>query len=93
MPVRRSARIGLRLWGMADEPAWPLRKGSWSSPISVCWRLRISTAKRSMEPPVTAMAARKAACRSRCTICVLAGSTARPRAARAAASTSGGSCE
>ena len=55
-PVRRSERIGLRLCGMADEPFWPARNGSWTSPISVCWRLRTSTANRSIEPPVTAIA-------------------------------------
>ncbi len=41
----------MRLWGIADEPFWPARNGSWSSPISVCWRLRTSVAKRSSEPP------------------------------------------
>ena len=73
----RSEVIGLRLWGIALEPFWPARNGSCSSPISVCWRLRISVAKRSSEPPVTAIAARNAAWRSRWTICVLIGSTAR----------------
>ena len=63
--------IGLRLCGIALEPFWPARNGSWSSAISVCWRLRTSVAKRSIEPPVMAIAARNAACRSRWTICVL----------------------
>ena len=38
----RSDEIGLRLCGIALEPFWPARNGSWTSPISVCWRLRIS---------------------------------------------------
>ena len=49
-PARRSDRIGLRLWGIALEPFWPARKGSCSSAISVCWRLRTSVAKRSIGP-------------------------------------------
>ena len=74
MPAIRSHRIGLRLWGIAELPFWPARNGSISSPISVCCRLRISVAKRSSEPPVTAIAARSAAWRSRWTICVEIGS-------------------
>ena len=46
----------MRLWGIADEPFWPAVNGSWTSPISVCWRLRISVANRSSEPPMTAIA-------------------------------------
>ena len=65
MPTRRSERIGLRLWGIALEPFWPARNGSMTSPISVCWRLRTSVAKRSIDPPVTASVVRNAACRSR----------------------------
>ena len=91
--MSRSDTIGLRLCGIADEPFWPDRNGSWTSPSSVCWRLRTSTAKRSIEPPVTAIAARNAAWRSRWTICVLTGSAASPSSASASASTSGGRCE
>ena len=65
----------MRLWGIADEPFWPALNGSWSSPISVCWRLRISVAKRSSEPPTIAIAVSSAAWRSRWTIWVLTGST------------------
>ena len=46
----------MRLWGIADEPFWPAVNGSWSSPISVCCRLRTSVAKRSSEPPMMAIA-------------------------------------
>ena len=60
-----------------------------SSPISVCWRLRISVAKRSSEPPMMAIAARSAAWRSRWTIWVLTGSTWRPSAPSTSASRSG----
>src|SRR3712207_7848294 len=31
IPERRSARMGLRLWGIAEEPFWPRPKGSASS--------------------------------------------------------------
>ena len=79
----------MRLWGIADEPFWPVRNGSWTSPISVCWRLRISVAKRSSDPPTIAIAVSSAACRSRCTICVLTGSAWSPSAARTSASISG----
>ena len=55
---RRSARTGsgCACGASRDEPFWPARNGSMSSPISVCWRLRISVAKRSSEPPVIAIA-------------------------------------
>ena len=79
-PAMRSLFTGLRFCGMAELPAWPLRNGSRTSSISVCCRLRISVANRSSVPPVIAIAATSAACRSRCTICVLTGSTRRPSA-------------
>ncbi len=79
----------MRLWGIADEPFWPALNGSWSSPISVCWRLRISVANRSRLPPTMAIAVRSAAWRSRWTIWVLAGSAWSPSSARTSASTSG----
>ena len=46
----------MRLWGIADEPFWPALNGSMTSPISVCWRLRISVANRSRLPPRIAIA-------------------------------------
>ena len=56
MPVMRSVVIGLRLWGMADEPFWPARNGSSTSRTSVRWRWRISVAKRSSPAPASATA-------------------------------------
>ena len=56
------------MWGIALEPFWPALNGSCTSPISVCWRLRISVAIRSSEPPRMAIAVSSAACRSRWTI-------------------------
>ena len=79
----------MRLWGIALEPFWPALNGSMTSPISVCWRFRISVANRSREPPRIAIAVRSAACRSRWTIWVLAGSAWSPSSARTSASTSG----
>ena len=79
----------MRLWGIAEQPFWPGRNGSMTSPISVCWRLRISVAKRSRLPPRIAIAARNAAWRSRWTIWVLTGSTRRPSSASTSASISG----
>ena len=46
----------MRLWGIALEPFWPTLNGSWTSPISVCCRLRISVAIRSRLPPRIAIA-------------------------------------
>ena len=45
----RSAVIGLRLCGIADEPFWPRPNGSSTSRTSVRARCRISVAKRSSE--------------------------------------------
>ena len=55
-PLICSLLIGLRLWGIAEEPFWPARKGSWSSRTSVRWRWRISVARRSRPVPARAMA-------------------------------------
>ncbi len=46
-PQTFSAVMGLRLWGMAELPFWPARKGSSASRVSVFCRLRISVAMRS----------------------------------------------
>ena len=48
-PQMRSAVIGLRLCGIADEPFWPRPNGSSTSRTSVRARCRISVAKRSSE--------------------------------------------
>ena len=75
-PVIRSARTGLRLWGMALLPCWPAPNGSNASPTSVRCRWRTSTAIRSSVPPRMASAASSSACRSRLTTWVEAGSAA-----------------
>ena len=56
-PTICSHPIGLRLCGMADEPFWPLAKGSSTSPISVFWSPRISRANFSSDAAVIARAA------------------------------------
>ena len=53
-PQTFSTVMGLRLWGMAELPFWPLRKGSSASRVSVFWRLRISVAMRSHVAAVVA---------------------------------------
>ncbi len=75
-PAMRSERIGLRLWGIAEEPFWPLPKASSASRTSVRCRWRTSTANFSSEEPTMARAERKAAWRSRCTTWLAMGSTA-----------------
>ena len=88
-PVRFSARIGLRLWGMAEEPFWALPKASSASAISVRCKWRISTARRSMEAAARARAAKKAAWRSRGITWVETGSGLSPSPAATWASTLG----
>ena len=79
MPVTRSARIGLRLCGIALLPCWPAPNGSNASPTSVRWRCRISTAMRSSVPPRMARVVSSSACRSRLTTWVGAGSACQPQ--------------
>src|ERR1035441_7724245 len=50
-PERRSAVIGFRLWGIADEPFWPVAKGSSTSPTSVRCRSLTSVARASIVVP------------------------------------------
>ena len=88
-PVNCSHPMGLRLWGMADEPFWPFAKPSSTSPISVFCRPRTSTANFSIEAPVMARAPSSSACRSRCTICDATGAGVSPRAAQTRRSISG----
>ena len=61
----RSVRIGLRLWGIAEEPFCPAANGSSTSRTSVRCRLRISVAKRSRPPPAIAIREVSTAWRSR----------------------------
>ena len=56
IPQRRSAVIGLRLCGIADEPFCRRPNGSSTSPTSVRARCRISVAKRSSEEATSASA-------------------------------------
>ena len=64
-PQTFSQPTGFRLWGMADDPFWPVRNGSSTSRISVRCRFRISVAMRSRPPARIASAAASSACRSR----------------------------
>ena len=65
-----SAEIGLRLWGIADDPFWPGLKPSRTSLTSVRCRCRSSTATASHVAPTAAQAQRNSAWRSRATTCV-----------------------
>jgi len=85
----RSLRIGLRLWGMAEDPFWPLPNASSASRTSVRCRCRTSVANFSMLEPMMAMQARKAACRSRWTTWLLMGSRPRSSASQTRSSTRG----
>ena len=62
----RSAVIGLRLCGIAEEPFWPRPNGSSTSRTSVRARCRISVAKRSSDDATSASAESSSAWRSRC---------------------------
>src|SRR6187551_2629830 len=64
-PQMRSATIGFRLWGIAEDPFWPRPKGSSTSRTSVRARWRISVAKRSSDEPRSARAPSNSACRCR----------------------------
>ena len=55
-PLIVSAEIGLRLWGIADEPFWPGLKPSSTSATSVRWRWRSSTATSSHVAAIDASA-------------------------------------
>ena len=85
----RSLRIGLRLWGMAELPFWPLAKFSSTSSTSVRCKLRISVEKRSREVPTSARVCTYSAWRSRPITWVLAVSGSRPSSRQVIASTWG----
>ena len=61
VPIRKHAQPfpGLRLCGIADEPACPSANGSRTSRTSVRCKCRISVAKRSSEAAITANVERK----------------------------------
>ena len=88
-PQIRSAVMGFRLCGIADEPFWPRPKGSSTSRTSVRARCRISVAKRSSDDAASASADSTSACRSRCRICVELGAGSSPTRSHAIRSTSG----
>ncbi len=56
MPAMRSLAIGFFLWGIAEEPFWPLPNGSHSSRTSVRWPCRTSSANASQTVAMTASA-------------------------------------
>ena len=78
-PQSRSAVMGLRLWGIAEEPFWPARNPSSASRTSVRCKWRSSSAICSTVAPTAAQAQRYSAWRSRATTCV-AGTGVRPNA-------------
>ena len=69
-PVMFSEPIGLRLWGIAEDPFWPFAKNSSTSRCSDFWRPRISVAIRSIEVAMLARTAKYSAWRSRGSTCV-----------------------
>ncbi len=85
----RSAVIGLRLCGIADEPFWPRPNGSSTSRTSVRARWRISSANASSDEAMTASVESSCACRSRWMICVECGAGSRPSRSHASRSSSG----
>ena len=91
IPQIRSAVIGLRLCGIADEPFWPRPNGSSTSRTSVRARWRISVANRSSDEASSASAESSSAWRSRCRICVELGAGSSPSRSQATRSTSGSS--
>ena len=77
-PVKFSVRMGLRLWGIAEEPFCPGSKYSSTSLTSVRWRWRISVANLSSDPEITPKVAKNIAWRSRGMIWEDIGSMDRP---------------
>ena len=88
-PQIRSAVIGFRLCGIADDPFCPRAKGSSTSRTSVRARCRISVANRSSDDASRASAPRSSAWRSRWRICVELGAGSSPSRSHAIRSTSG----
>ena len=77
-PHTRSAVMGLRLWGMADEPFWPFSNGSSASMTSVCCSRRTCMAMDSSVAAAQASAHMTWAWRSRASTWVDSGSGVRP---------------
>ena len=78
-----------RRYGEGSVRFWPLPKGSSASSNSVRCMWRISVAKRSRPPPITAKVEKNIAWRSLGTTCVDMGSTPKPSDCRTSASISG----
>ena len=91
-PLIVSAEIGLRLWGIADEPFWPGLNPSSTSPTSVRCRCRSSTAIVSHVAAVEAHAHNSSAWRSRA-ITWVAGTGVSPSASPTNCSTAGSMLE
>ena len=77
-PQTRSAVMGLRLCGIAEEPFWPLANGSSASRVSDFWSARTSVAISSAVAATVASTARNCAWRSRGMTWVEIGSGVRP---------------
>ena len=89
-PHMRSLMMGLRLWGMAEEPFWPGLNASSASSTSVRCRCRTSTAIFSMVEAMIASVAMNSACRSRWMTWVEAGAGVSPSLWQTSSSMSGG---
>ena len=88
----RSQMMGLRLWGIAEDPFCPSAKYSSASNTSVRWRCRISVANFSSEPPMSASTVMNSACRSRWMIWVDTGAGLSPSFSQTYSSTFGLRC-
>src|ERR1019366_3192126 len=89
MPQTRSQRMGLRLWGIADEPFWCSLKGSSTSSTSVICSSLMVVARRSSTAPRMALADTNEAWRSRASTWVAAGATVSLRLRQTCSSTRG----
>ena len=89
-PQTRSHFSGLRLCGIAEEPACPSTNGSCTSRTSVRCKWRISVAKRSSDAAISASTEMKCAWRSRCTTWVEIASTPSPSFSQTDSSIQGG---
>ena len=89
MPAIRSETIGFFLCGIAEEPFWPLPKGSHSSRTSVRWPCRTSRAIASSTVAMMPIALTHSEIPSRMTTWVETGDAVRFSCAATYCSTSG----